>query len=183
MGGCCPAPGWLIGAVENPFSPRPSSGPASWPNKVAAGAEFVQTQFIFDLGIFERFMADVRDLEIDHQCGVMAGVGPVQSPRALEYISTKVPGIHVPEAMVRRLRGVPAERVADEGRQICVEIIQRIHRALGIFPTDKLIIPRLWAAPPSRSCCQIEAVSDGRRNRGGPPSPAGTDRRARSMIR
>jgi methylenetetrahydrofolate reductase (NADPH) len=63
----------------------------------------VQTQFVFDLGIFERFMVDVRNLGIDHKCGVMARVGPVQSLRALEYISTKVPGIPVLEAMVRRL--------------------------------------------------------------------------------
>jgi methylenetetrahydrofolate reductase (NADPH) len=77
-------------------------------------------------------MAEVRDLGIDHRCGVIAGVGPVRSLRALEYISTKVPGIHVPDAMVRRLRGVPAARVADEGMQICVEIIQRLTQISGV---------------------------------------------------
>jgi hypothetical protein len=59
-------------------------------------------------------------------------VGPVRSLRALEYIRTKVPGIHVPDAMVRRLRGVPAERVADEGMQIGVEIIQRVREISGV---------------------------------------------------
>ena len=52
--------------------------------------------------------------------------------RALEYIRTKVPGIHVPAVMVRRLRGVPADRVADEGLQICVEIIQRLTEISGV---------------------------------------------------
>ena len=123
-----PAPNWLIGTVENPFSPPTSFRARRLAKKVAAGAEFVQTQFVFDLDIFERFMADVRDLGTDHRCGVIAGVGPVRSLRALDYISTKVPGIHVPDAMVRRLRGVPADRVAEEGMQICVEIIQRLDR-------------------------------------------------------
>jgi methylenetetrahydrofolate reductase (NADPH) len=77
-------------------------------------------------------MADVSDLGTDRQCGVIAGVGPVRSLRALEYIRTKVPGIHVPEAIVRRLRGVPADRVADEGMQICVEIIQRLTEISGV---------------------------------------------------
>jgi methylenetetrahydrofolate reductase (NADPH) len=127
-----PAPQWLIGTVENPFSPPISFRARRLAKKVAAGAEFVQTQFVFDLGIFERFMADLRDLGIDRECGVIAGVGPVRSLRALEYISTKVPGIHVPDAMIRRLRGVPADRVADEGMQICVEIIQRLTEISGV---------------------------------------------------
>jgi methylenetetrahydrofolate reductase (NADPH) len=127
-----PAPNWLIGTVENPFSPPTSFRARRLAKKVAAGAEFVQTQFVFDLDIFERFMADVRDLGTDHRCGVIAGVGPVRSLRALDYISTKVPGIHVPDAMVRRLRGVPADRVAEEGMQICVEIIQRLTEIPGV---------------------------------------------------
>jgi methylenetetrahydrofolate reductase (NADPH) len=127
-----PAPHWLIGTVENPFSPPISFRARRLAKKVAAGAEFAQTQFVFDLDIFERFMADVRDLGIDRTCAVIAGVGPVRSLRALEYISTKVPGIHVPDAMVRRLRGVPAARVADEGMQICVEIIQRLTEISGV---------------------------------------------------
>ncbi|MGH3752857.1 MAG: methylenetetrahydrofolate reductase [Pseudonocardiaceae bacterium] len=127
-----PAPHWLIGTVENPFSPPASFRARRLAKKVAAGAEFVQTQFVFDLGIFERFMADVRDLGTDQRCGVIAGVGPVRSLRALEYLRTKVPGIHVPDAMVRRLRGVPAGRVAEEGMQICVEIIQRLTGISGV---------------------------------------------------
>lgn len=127
-----PAPHWLIGTVENPFSPPTSFRARRLAKKVAAGAEFVQTQFVFDLDIFERFMADVRDLGTDRRCGVIAGVGPVRSLRALEYIRTKVPGIYVPDAMVRRLRGVPADRVAEEGMQICVEIIQRLTEISGV---------------------------------------------------
>jgi methylenetetrahydrofolate reductase (NADPH) len=63
----------------------------------------------------------------------------VRSLRALEYSSTKVPGIHVSEAMVRRLRGVPAERVVDEGMQICVEIIQRLTEISGVAGAHMMV--------------------------------------------
>ncbi|MGH3932731.1 MAG: methylenetetrahydrofolate reductase [Pseudonocardiaceae bacterium] len=127
-----PAPRWLIGTVENPFSPPTSFRARRLAKKVAAGAEFAQTQFVFDLGTFERFMADVRDLGVDGHCGIIAGVGPVRSLRALEFMRTKVPGIHIPDDMVRRLRGVTADRVAEEGMRICIEIIQRLTEIRGV---------------------------------------------------
>jgi methylenetetrahydrofolate reductase (NADPH) len=131
----------------------------------------VQTQFVFDLDIFERFMAEVRDLGITEKCGVIAGVGPVRSLRALEYISTKVPGIHVPDAMVRRLRGVPAARVADEGMQICVEIIQRLTEISGVAGAHVMafgyeqgipeILERAGVGPrPDRSVANDRAAND-----------------------
>jgi len=166
-----PAPHWLIGTVENPFSPPISFRARRLAKKVAAGAEFAQTQFDFDLDIFERFMSDVRDLGIDRTCGVIAGVGPVRSLRALEYISTKVPGIHVPDAMVRRLRGVPATRVADEGMQICVEIIQRLTEISGVAGAHVMafgyergipeILERAGVGPrPDRSVANDRAAND-----------------------
>lgn len=127
-----PSPHWLIGAVENPFAPPLRFRAARLGKKVAAGAEFAQTQFVFDVGIFARWMAEVRDLGLDARCAVIAGVGPIRSLRALEYVRHKVPGIHVPDEMVRRLRGVPADRVAEEGTRICVETVQRMRETPGV---------------------------------------------------
>lgn len=125
-------PRWLIGAAENPFAPPERFRARRLGKKVAAGAEFAQTQFVFELERFERWMSEVRDLGLDQRCGILAGVGPVRSLRALEYISTKVPGIHVPESLVRRLRGVPSDRVAAEGMRICVETIERLREIPGV---------------------------------------------------
>jgi methylenetetrahydrofolate reductase (NADPH) len=127
-----PAPHWLIGAVENPFAPPLRFRAARLGKKVAAGAEFVQTQFVFDVPVFERWMAEVRDLGLHTRCGVIAGVGPIRSLRALEFVRTKVPGIHVPDEVDRRLRGVPAEQVADEGMRLCVETVQRLREVPGV---------------------------------------------------
>ena len=81
-----PPPRWLIGAVENPFAPPAGFRAARLGKKVAAGAEFAQTQFVFDVPAFARWMAEVRDLGLDARCKILAGVGPVRSLRALEYM-------------------------------------------------------------------------------------------------
>jgi methylenetetrahydrofolate reductase (NADPH) len=127
-----PPPSWLIGAVENPFAPPAGFRAARLGKKVAAGAEFVQTQFVFDVPAFTRWMAGVRELGLDARCKVLAGVGPVRSLRALEYMRTNVPGLWIPDEVGRRLRGVPPGRVADEGLAICAEIIQRVLPIPGV---------------------------------------------------
>jgi methylenetetrahydrofolate reductase (NADPH) len=125
-------PGWLIGSVENPFAPPASFRARRLAKKVAAGAEFAQTQYVFDVDGFARWMADVRDLGLTERCAVLAGVGPVRSLRVLEYLRTGVPGIHIPDHLERRLRGVPSDRVASEGIRVCVETIEAIREVPGV---------------------------------------------------
>jgi len=125
-------PRYLIGAVENPFAPPLRFRAERLGKKVAAGARFVQTQFIFDVGIFAQWMRDVRDLGLDQQCWVLAGVGPVKSLRALEHMRSEVPGMYVPDEVVRRLRGVPADKVAQEGLKLCAEIVQQVREIPGV---------------------------------------------------
>lgn len=125
-------PGWLIGTVENPFAPPTAFRARRLAKKVAAGAEFAQTQYVFDVDLFARWMSDVRALGITDRCRVVAGVGPIRSLRALEFLRSGVPGIHVPDDVVRRLRGVPGDRVAAEGVDLCVETIQRLTTIPGV---------------------------------------------------
>jgi methylenetetrahydrofolate reductase (NADPH) len=125
-------PGWLIGAVENPFAPPHGFRAARLGKKVAAGAEFAQTQFVFDTAAFGRWMAEVRDLGLDQRCRILAGVGPVRSLRALEHMRTGVPGLHIPEEVDRRLRAVPPSRVEQEGLAMCAEIIEEVREIPGV---------------------------------------------------
>ncbi len=127
-----PAPDWFIGAVENPFAP-----PLTWRaerlgKKVAAGAQFFQTQFVYDIPIFTQFMQRVRDLGFEKRSFILAGVGPIKSLRALEHMRREVPGMYVPDEVVRRLRGVPDDRVAAEGLKVCSEIIQQVKEIPGV---------------------------------------------------
>jgi len=127
-----PRPAFLIGAVENPFAPPTRFRAARLGKKVAAGAEFCQTQFVFDIGGFAQWMRQVVDMGLADRCAVIAGVGPVRSLRAYEFLRTKVPGVHVPEEVGRRLRGVPAERVAEEGVALCAETIEALREIPGV---------------------------------------------------
>jgi methylenetetrahydrofolate reductase (NADPH) len=127
-----PAPSWFIGAVENPFSPPTGFRATRFGKKVAAGAEFVQTQFVFDVDAFARWMSEVRDLGLLERCHVLAGVGPIRSLRALDHLRDNLAGVHVPDEVVRRLRGVPPGRVADEGVRLCAEIIQQVRDIPGV---------------------------------------------------
>lgn len=127
-----PAPDWLIGAVENPFAPPTAFRARRLAKKVAAGAEFAQTQYVFDVRGFGRWMADVRDLGVDERCRILAGVGPIRSTRALRYMRTKVPGIHVPDDVVRRIEGVPQGRVVEEGMRLAVETVQALTEMPGV---------------------------------------------------
>ena len=127
-----PPPRWFIGAVENPVSPPAEFRAARLAKKVAAGAEFIQTQFVFDVAGFAGWMDQVRDLGLHEQCHVMAGVGPIRSLRALEHMRSNVPGVQVPDEVVRRLRGVPSDRVEAEGTTLCVELIERLREVPGV---------------------------------------------------
>ncbi len=121
------APGWLIGAVEDP-----SGRAARLGRKVAAGVEFVQTQYVFDVPQFARWLSEVRDLGLDQRCAILAGVGPVRSIRALEHLAARLPGARLPATLARRLRGVPAGQVAAEGLRICADTIQQLLGLPGV---------------------------------------------------
>ncbi|GAA1243626.1 methylenetetrahydrofolate reductase [Pseudonocardia aurantiaca] len=121
-----PAPRFLLGAVDTG-----AGTPERLAEKVADGAEFVQTQFVFDVDAFAQWMGRVRDLGLAEQCGILAGVGPIRSLRALEFMAG-IPGVVVPPALERRLRGVPPERVAAEGMAACAETVAALREVPGV---------------------------------------------------
>jgi methylenetetrahydrofolate reductase (NADPH) len=125
-------PRLLIGAVENPFAPPYEWRPLRLAKKIEAGAEFIQTQYCFDVPRFRQFMQQVRDLGLHEKVYILVGVGPLRSEKAAEFMRTKVPGVHIPEAVVERLRQTPKEKKVEEGKRICVEIIQQVREIEGV---------------------------------------------------
>jgi methylenetetrahydrofolate reductase (NADPH) len=122
----------FLGAAENPFAPPLDWRPGRLAKKVEAGADFIQTQFVFDVPLFQQFMARVRDLGLHQRVYLLAGVGPLRSPRAAEFMRTRVPGVYIPETIVDRLKKTPKERWQAEGMQICVEIIEQVRAIEGV---------------------------------------------------
>ena len=124
------APRVLLGAAENPFAK-----PVEWraqrlAKKVAAGAQFVQTQFCYDVPLLTTFMGHVEQLGLLDKVFILIGVGPLRSAKAAEWIRTHVPGVHIPDAVVRRLAGAADQAL--EGRKVCIELIQEIRTLKGV---------------------------------------------------
>jgi len=98
--------------------------------KIDAGAQFIQTQFCYDTLLLKSFLQKLEDLGAADRVFLLVGVGPLRSAKAAEWMRQNVPGIHIPDALITRLRG--AEDPAREGRNICIELIQQVHAMKGV---------------------------------------------------
>lgn len=125
-------PRFFLGAASNPFVPPYDWRPHRLAKKIQAGADFIQTQWCYDVARFRRFMRQVRDLGLHRQVYILVGVGPLRSDRAAEFLRTRVPGVVIPDELVDRLRKTPADKRRREGKRICVEIIQQVQEIEGV---------------------------------------------------
>jgi methylenetetrahydrofolate reductase (NADPH) len=125
-------PRLFLGAAANPFVPPFAWRPLRLAKKVAAGADVIQTQYCFDVPRLQQFMKQVRDLGLHEKVFILVGVGPLRSERAAEFMRANVPGVHIPNALVERLRKTPKKQKRAEGKRICVEIIQQVREIEGI---------------------------------------------------
>jgi methylenetetrahydrofolate reductase (NADPH) len=129
---CKNAPKMFIGAAANPFADPFELRVARLAKKIKAGADFVQTQCIFNIDKFEKWMAGVRERGLHKETYIMAGVTPMKSLGAARYMAKRVPGMDVPDALVDRMAGTPKEKQAQEGIDICVETIKRLLDIEGV---------------------------------------------------
>ena len=120
----------FIGAAENPFAPPYDFRVLRLAKKVTAGAQFVQTQYCFDLPLLARFMEQARDMGLDRRCFILVGVGPLASAKAARWMRAHVPGVHIPDDVVARLEGAKDQRA--EGKRICIEMIQQLRETKGV---------------------------------------------------
>ena len=126
------APSFFIGAVENPFAPPLEFRPLRLQKKVRAGADFIQTQLVFDVPIFARFMAMVGELALLDKVFIIPSIGIPRSARGARYMKEKVPGLHVPDSLVDRLEKTAVARQADEGVRIAVELVSAVREIPGV---------------------------------------------------
>ena len=125
------SPRFFIGAVENPSAAPQRFRAERLGKKIAAGMQFVQTQFVFDVPTFDRWMHQVRALGLHNKCQIIAGVGPIRSPKALEVLG-QLPGVFIPEETVRRLRSVPEDRWEKESMALCSETVLALKAMEGV---------------------------------------------------
>jgi len=120
----------FIGAAANPFAPPLEFRILRLAKKVAAGADFIQTQTIFDVAKFKEWFSRVVDAGLHEKVAILGGVMPVKSHRALVYMKKNVAGMSIPDELISRLEQAPEPR--EEGVNICVEIIQQLRELKGL---------------------------------------------------
>jgi 5,10-methylenetetrahydrofolate reductase len=144
-------PRFFVGAAAAPFADPIDFRPYRLAKKVQAGANFIQTQLVYDVPAFEKYMHKVRELGLHEKTYILAGVGPLKSPGMARYMKDSVPGILVPDELIDRMNqaGLPwagkskdeltkedkkarANAWKDEGIKICIELIQQLRQIEGV---------------------------------------------------
>ena len=125
-------PDMFVGAAANPFADPFEIRVPRLAKKIAAGVEFIQTQCIYNLDKFEEWMRRLVDKGLHEKAFILAGMTPMKSAGMAKFMKNRVPGMDVPDEIIDRLVGVPKEKQAQEGIDICVESIQRLKEVTGI---------------------------------------------------
>ena len=122
----------FIGAAENPFGDPFDFRPHRLAKKAAAGADFIQTQCVYNMPRFREFMKRVVDLGVHEKLCIMAGITPLKSLPMARYMATKVSGVDVPAEVIARIEGVEKKQRAEEGIKIAIEQIQEVREIPGV---------------------------------------------------
>lgn len=123
-------PRMFIGAAENPFGDPFAFRVIRLAKKVKAGADFIQTQCIYDMDRFKKWMEGVRNRGLHEQVYILAGITPLKSVKMAEYMRDSVAGLTVPDALIERLRN--AKDPKEEGEKIAIEQIHAIREIPGV---------------------------------------------------
>ena len=123
-------PRLFLGAAANPFADPFQFRAIRLAKKIKAGADFIQTQIIYNVEKFEKWMGIVRDMGLHKKVFILAGVTPIRSLGMAKYMKKSVPGMDVPDEIIKRLEG--AENKQSEGINICLEIIGRVRKIEGV---------------------------------------------------
>jgi len=123
-------PNLFLGATANPFAPAYRERVDNLEKKIAAGAQFIQTQFCFDVPLLASFMREVRAKELHKRCAIIVGVGTLSSAKALARLAAHVPGVHIPDTTLRRIAAAGNQKL--EAKGVLVETIRAVSEIEGV---------------------------------------------------
>jgi len=151
-------PAMFIGAAANPFADPFKIQVPRLAKKIAAGAQFIQTQCIFNLDKFKEFMKGVRDRGLHEKTHILAGITPFKSAAMAKYMATKVAGMDVPEDLIKRMEGVDKAKQKEEGIKIAVETIQKLKKIDGVRGVHIMAIEWEEAVPEIVKQAKLQAA-------------------------
>jgi methylenetetrahydrofolate reductase (NADPH) len=124
------APELFIGAASNPFADPFEFRIIRLAKKINAGADFIQTQLIYDLERFENFMKLVCQRGLDKKVHILGGVTPLKSAKVAKFMKKNIAGLRIPDEIITRLE--KAKEPKKEGINICVETIDALKKIKGV---------------------------------------------------
>jgi methylenetetrahydrofolate reductase (NADH) len=146
-----PAPRLFIGAADSPQDPKADFAPKGLEAKIAAGADFFQTQFVYDAGVARRYFGRLHDAGVTQKAYFIVGVGPLLSAKQARWMHENLFGVSIPDAVLKRLDGAADQKA--EGRKICVELLQQFVEIPGIAGAHIM-------APQQKIAAIAEAVAE-----------------------
>ena len=126
------APKMFIGAAANPFADPFEYRVIRLAKKIEAGADFIQTQCVYNLERFKAWMKMAREEGLTEKVHILAGVTPLKSEGMAKYMANRVAGMDVPESLIKRMGSVPKEKAPEEGINICLESIAELRNIPGV---------------------------------------------------
>jgi len=125
-------PELFIGAACNPFAEPFALRVRRLAKKIAVGADFIQTQCIYNMEKFREFMKQAVDLGLHEKCYILAGITPMKSLGMARYMAKNVPGMDVPDSLIERLKGAGKGKAAEEGIRFALEQIEELKEMKGV---------------------------------------------------
>ncbi len=126
------APAMFIGAAENPFADPLNYRVVRLAKKINAGVDFIQTQCVYNLPRFKEWMRMAREEGLTDKVFILAGITPLKSARMAQFMATKVAGMDVPEAVIKRMSTMTGSKAVEEGMKIAVETIAELRTIPGV---------------------------------------------------
>ena len=126
------SPDLFIGAAANPFADPLSFRVIRLAKKIKAGADFIQTQCVYNLERFKAWMEMAREKGLTEQAYILAGVTPLKSEGMAKYMKNRVAGMDIPDEVIKRMGSTAKEKQKEEGLNICIETIQQLKEIKGV---------------------------------------------------
>ena len=126
------APKFYIGCAVNPFADPFEIRVPRLKLKIEAGADFVQTQCIYNMDTFKKYMEGAKKEGLHEKVKILAGVTPLKSAGMAKFMNKFVAGIDIPDDVIKRVADEPKEKQAAKGIEICIEQIGELKEMEGI---------------------------------------------------
>lgn len=141
-------PKFFIGAAENPFADPFKFRAVRLAKKIAAGADFIQTQIIYNIKKFHEWMNMVTDMGLHEKVFILAGVAPLKSAGMAKHMKHNVPGMDVPDEVMSRMTAASAAKKGkEEGIKICLEVIEQVREIKGVAGVHVMAVEWEEAVP------------------------------------